>query len=178
LVTARARGRGPRAARGSQSRMRVDFLLWEHRRRRELLLALLRLGPKRLRLRSRAWLDTSGTGHPWLLLASDEGIEGGVGMDDMCAVGAVLAQARGLRGRTRHIMLEGSCRNRVGRRGRACLTDLVDVRAAGSVADFPTRQACLVGDKMNRPYHGHGPSSECRRRVALRGDYKSVQAAV
>lgn len=125
-----------------------------------MLLALLRLRSRRLRLRARAWLDTSSTCHPCLLLASDEGIEGRVGMDDLRAVGAVLAQARGLCGRTRHIMLEGSCRNRVGRRGGACLTEAVDVGAAGSVADFPTRQACLVGEKVNRPYHEDGPSSK------------------
>jgi hypothetical protein len=120
----------------------------------------LRLRSRRLRLRARAWLDTSSICHPCLLFASDEGIESRVGVDDLRAVGAVLAQARGLRGRTRHIILEGSCRNRVRSRSGAWLTEAVDVGAAGSVAGFPTRQACRVGEKVNRPYHGNGPTSE------------------
>lgn len=137
---------------------RAGVLRWEHRGKG--LLALLRLRPRRLRLRARAGVDTSCIRHPWLLLASDKGVEGGVGMDDLRLKGAVLAQARGLRGRTRHIILEGSCRDRVRGRGEGCLDEAVDAGAAGSVADFPTGQACRAGEKVNRPYHGEGLSSK------------------
>lgn len=81
-------------------------------------------------------------------------------MDDLRAVGAVLTQARGLRRAARHVILEGSCRSRVCRRGGAFLTEAVDAGPGGSVAGFPTRQACRVGEKVNRPYHGDGPSGE------------------
>lgn len=133
----------------------AGVLRWEHRGKGLLVLLRLRSRRLRLRLRARAWLDTSGIRHPWLLLASNKGIEGGVGVDDLRLEGAVLAQARGLRGRTRHIISEGSYRDRVRGRGEGCLDEVVDVGTAGSVADSPTRQACRAGEKVNGPYHGN-----------------------
>lgn len=41
-------------------------------------------------------------------------------------------------------------------RGGGCLDETVDAGAAGSVAGFPTIQACRVGEKVNGPYHGNG----------------------
>lgn len=115
-----------------------------------------------MRLRARTWLDRSSICHPCLLLPSDKGIEGRVGMNDLRAVGAVLTRARGLR-RARHVILEGSCRSRVRRRGGSCLIEAGDAGAAGSVAGFPTRQACRVGEKVNQPYHGDGRSGKSWR---------------
>lgn len=150
LLTARARS----LEAGGIHQAREGDLRWEHWRK--VLLVLLRLRSRRIRLRAWAWLDRSSICHPCLLLASDKGIEGGVGMNDLGAVGALLTQARGLRRTARHVILEGSCRSRVRRGGGTCLAEAVDAGAGGSVAGFPTRQACRVGEKVNRPYHGDG----------------------
>lgn len=151
LVTARARSGG------GCTKARAGVLRWEHRR--EALLVLLRLRSRGVRLRARTWLDRRSICHPCLLLPSDKGIEGRVGMDDLRAECAVLTRARGLR-RARHVILEGSCRSRVRLRSGACLTEAGDAGAGGSVAGFPTRQACRVGERVNRPYHRDGPSGK------------------
>lgn len=68
----------------------MEVLRWERWREVQLVL----LGSRsRGRLRARAWLDRRRICHPCLLLAPDKGIEGGVGMDDLGAVGAVLTRA-------------------------------------------------------------------------------------
>lgn len=66
------------------------------------------LGSRR-RSRARARLNRCHVQHPCLLLAADEGVEGGVGVDDLVVEGAL--QARMRRMWSGHVIWEVSCRD-------------------------------------------------------------------